>query len=81
MYISADAFYLALMTPGHRHHPLLMLLLLLGLILFVIQIIDLVRRQFPEPSIRVVWAIVVIFVPCVGPILYGLIGRQQGTMD
>jgi len=50
------------------------------LVLFLpalLAIIDVVRSDFRRDSDRVLWAIIVLMVPVIGPILYFLIGRKQ----
>lgn len=50
------------------------------LVLFLpalLAIIDVVRSDFRRDSDRVLWAIIVLMVPVIGPILYFVIGRKQ----
>ncbi len=50
---------------------------LVALPLALLAIIDIVRSDFRRDSDRILWAIIVLMVPFIGPILYFLIGRKQ----
>ncbi len=50
---------------------------LVALPLALLAILDVVRSDFRRDSDRVLWAIIVLSVPFIGPILYFLIGRKQ----
>jgi uncharacterized Tic20 family protein len=56
----------------------LMLLLGLGYLVFwVYTLVDIINGQFRDPSMKVVWIVVVIFAQFIGPIIYWLISRSQ----
>ncbi|QCR21461.1 PLDc N-terminal domain-containing protein [Pontibacter sp. SGAir0037] len=58
----------------------LLLVLLFGLVPFVLwlwAIIDLLRSDFRSGTDKLIWAVVIIFVPLLGALLYLLIGRSQ----
>jgi hypothetical protein len=50
------------------------------LILWIMALVDVLRRQFPDPNTKIIWLLVIIFVHGIGAILYFLIGRNQGTL-
>lgn len=52
-------------------------LLICILALFLISAIDILRFRFVSDIEKLIWILVVIFVPIFGPILYLLIGRKQ----
>jgi hypothetical protein len=52
-------------------------LLLFALDVYVIYLIIMGRN---EPVIKLVWVIVVLILPLLGPILYLLLGRGRGTV-
>lgn len=56
----------------------LLLLVVAGTVLWVVALLDCVRREFKDPSLRLVWAIVIVATHALGAILYMLIGRGQG---
>ncbi|MEM1973528.1 MAG: PLD nuclease N-terminal domain-containing protein [Thermoplasmata archaeon] len=46
------------------------------LIFWIWALVDIIRSEFPGSN-KVIWILVVIFVPLIGMILYFLIGRKQ----
>ena len=58
---------------------LLIPLLVIQVVLVIVSLYDLTR---PERRVRgdskVVWALIIIFVSTIGPILYLLVGREEG---
>lgn len=55
--------------------PLIFFIALPG-ILWLWAIIDLVKREFSDNATKIIWALVVIFIPFVGSILYLVVGRS-----
>jgi hypothetical protein len=55
-------------------------IILVSTIFWVFAIVDIVRRDFTDPNMKIVWLIVVIFSHWIGSILYYAIGRQQGVI-
>ncbi|MBC7350097.1 MAG: PLDc_N domain-containing protein [Candidatus Aminicenantes bacterium] len=55
---------------------LIILFLILPLPLFIIALVDILRNDFPGQE-KIVWLLVVIFLPLLGPILYFIIGRKK----
>jgi TonB family protein len=62
------------------------LTLILGIVLLfwlvplafaVVALVSILRSQFPGPNDKLVWTVVAILVPIVGPILYFMIGTKQ----
>jgi len=49
-------------------------------ILWIYAIVDVLRRQFRDSIIKLIWVLVIILVPLLGAILYLIIGRQQGSL-
>jgi hypothetical protein len=47
------------------------------LLIPVVAIVDIVRSQFKAENDKVIWTIVVVFLPLVGSFLYFYIGRSQ----
>ncbi len=56
--------------------PLLIPLLLLQLVLMTVALVDLVRRTQTRGP-KWVWALIVIFVNTIGPIIYFVAGRED----
>ena len=56
---------------------MMMLIGLAALVLFVWALIDAIKNPNLSDTERIVWILVIIFVGCLGPILYLLIGRNK----
>lgn len=50
---------------------------LLCLILWIWALVDIMRSRFREESTKILWCVLVIFLPFIGTILYYIIGRGQ----
>ncbi len=50
---------------------------LLCLILWIWAIVDIINSRFREDSTKILWILLVIFLPFLGTILYYVIGREQ----
>lgn len=61
---------------GFQEIILLVFILLPG-ILWLWAIIDLVKRNFADSTTKIIWALVIIFIPFVGSILYLVVGRSK----
>jgi hypothetical protein len=61
--------------------PFLIPLFVLEVALMVIALVDLVKRERVRGGNKVVWALVIIFISIIGPIVYLLLGRGEGTVD
>ena len=62
---------------------LVFIFLLVGLastIFWIVEIVDVSRRDFRDPNNKVVWLLVIIFLHFIGALLYLFIGKQQGTL-
>ena len=57
--------------------------ILLALALFVvwiIELVDVVRREFPGPNDKMIWVLVVVLGHGIGALVYYFIGKQQGWL-
>jgi sterol desaturase/sphingolipid hydroxylase (fatty acid hydroxylase superfamily) len=50
---------------------------LLCLVLWIWALVDIINSRFREDTTKLVWALIVIFIPFIGTILYYIIGREQ----
>jgi len=58
------------------------LLSLSSFVLFLIALIGLLRnRHWPDTTTKLMWAIIIIFVPTIGPVLYLIIGKKQNRVS
>lgn len=51
-----------------------------GFALFLWALIDVIRRQFPNPNDKILWIVLIVFIGWLGPILYLIVGRKKGTI-
>ena len=56
--------------------PFLVPIVLLQIALMVIALVDLVRRERARGP-KWVWAVVIVFINIIGPVLYLLVGRED----
>ncbi len=62
---------------GGTNSVFMELILILMIIVFLIAAIDILKHRFVSDIEKLIWIVVVIFVPLFGPILYLLIGKKQ----
>ena len=49
-------------------------------IFWAMELVDIARRDFSEPSLKVAWFLLVFFLYFAGALAYFLIGKKQGTI-
>lgn len=57
--------------------PIIIPLLILQLILLVTAIIHLVKNDRLKQNDKIIWALVIIFINIIGPIIYLIFGRKE----
>ena len=57
--------------------PIIIPLLILQLILLVTAIVHLVRNDRLDQANKIIWALVIVFVNSIGPIVYLVFGRKD----
>ncbi len=53
---------------------------LIGLIFWVVCLIDCVKREFSDSTMKIVWILVLIFTNWIGAIIYWFVGKPMGRM-
>jgi hypothetical protein len=53
---------------------------LLSLVLWVLALVDVVRRQFRDPNAKLIWVLIVVFAHGIGALVYLVFGRKQGSL-
>ena len=71
---------LALGIGGPDDILMILLLILIPSVFWIVELIDVARRQFPQPNVKVLWVIVVLLGHFLGALIYKLAGQQQGTI-
>lgn len=56
------------------------ILAIVGFVFWIWALIDVIRRQFTNPSDKTLWIILVVILGYLGAILYLIIGRKKGTI-
>ena len=59
------------------HFIIVFIFTLLPSIFWIIALIDILKSDFRDTNGKIIWALVVIFLPVIGSILYFLIGKSQ----
>lgn len=57
----------------------ILLILLIGIVpigLFIYAILDLVKRDFSDSSVKIIWGLVIVFMPLLGSVIYLIAGRK-----
>ena len=60
--------------------PFLIPLFIIQVALMVIALIDLVKRERVRGGNKVIWAVVIVLVNVIGPIIYLFAGRQENNI-
>jgi len=57
--------------------PFLIPLLILQLALLVVALVDLIKRQKVRGDNKVLWALLIVLVNVIGPVVYLIFGREE----
>jgi uncharacterized membrane protein YhaH (DUF805 family) len=49
-------------------------------IFWLVQLVDVLRRRFPDSGTKVAWALAVILLPVIGAVVYAIGGRKMGAI-
>jgi len=60
--------------------PFLIPLFVLEVVLLVIALVDLVKRQRVRGGNKLVWVLVIVFIEIIGPAIYLLLGRKEDAV-
>ena len=61
--------------------PFLVPILILEVVLLVVAILDIVKRQKVTGGNKVLWIVVVVIFQIIGPIVYFIFGRKESDVD
>ena len=50
---------------------------LFWLVLWLVALVDVLRNNFNGQNEKLIWVLVIVFIPFLGPILYFIIGRKH----
>jgi len=57
--------------------PFLIPLLILQLVLLIVALVDLIKRQKVRGDNKVLWALLIVLVNIIGPVVYLIFGREE----
>ena len=57
--------------------PFLIPLLILQLVLLIVALVDLIKRQKVRGDNKVLWALLIVLVNVIGPVVYLIFGREE----
>jgi len=61
--------------------PFLIPLVIIEVVLLVVALVDLVKREYVRGGNKIVWVLVIVLVNIIGPIIYLTVGRQERPRD
>jgi len=61
--------------------PFLIPLVILELVLLVVALIDIIKRQSVTGNNKVVWVLIIVLFQIIGPIVYFVFGRKETNID
>lgn len=56
-------------------------LVVCALLIPVLALVDIVRSEFNTPDIKIIWVLIVLLMPFIGPVLYLIFGRPQRKLQ
>ena len=72
---------LAFVNIGGPGMIIIILFVGLPLLLTIYCLYDITRSTFKDPSNKIIWVIITVFIPILGAILYLVLGRSQKASD
>lgn len=61
--------------------PFLIPVVLVEMVLLIVALMDLVKREYVRGGNKIVWALLIVFVGIIGPVVYLIAGRQEKPVD
>jgi hypothetical protein len=52
----------------------------LGFVFWIVEIVDVARREFPDQNTKILWLLVVVLAHGIGALVYYFIGKRQGWL-
>lgn len=53
---------------------------ILSFVFWIVEIVDVARREFPDPNTKLLWLLVVVLAHGIGALIYYFVGKQQGWL-
>lgn len=61
-------------------YGLFMLAMLAFTVFWIVELVDVARREFPDSNTKIMWLLVVLLAHGIGAIIYHIVGRPQGAI-
>jgi hypothetical protein len=61
--------------------PYLAPIIILNLVLLVISLVDITRREYVAGGNKIIWVLVTLGIQIIGPVIYLIAGRKEGSVD
>jgi len=61
--------------------PFLIPLVIVEIVLLVIALADLLKREYYKTDAKIIWAIVIVIIGIIGPVIYFIFGRKERPVD
>ena len=58
----------------------LIILVILATVFWIVELVDVARREFPDPNTKLIWLVVILLSHGIGSLIYYFVGRQQGYL-
>ena len=49
-------------------------------VFWIVELVDILRREFPDSTLKIVWLLVVFFLHGLGALIYYFVGKPQGRL-
>lgn len=53
---------------------------LIATVFWIVEIVDVARREFRDPTMKVVWVLIIILTHFIGALIYFFIGKRDGVL-
>lgn len=59
----------------------ILMVLFVPLVFWIVELVDVTRREFPQPNLKIMWLLIIIFTYAIGALIYYFIGKRQGVLS
>ena len=77
---SPDVFFPAFFGVFFLIWLLVVVLALTATVFWIVELVDVARREFPDPNAKIIWLLVVILAHGIGALVYYFVGKPQGFL-
>jgi len=77
---ASDAGAVALVFWMFAIYGMVFLVMMACTVLWIVELVDCVRRQFHDPNEKIVWVLVIALTHFIGALIYLCVGRHKGWL-